>query len=109
MANNPAPTQQAQVRLDQGTLRVTGALDRSAVIALWPQLQGMVKGAQALDLTAVPRVDSAGVALLAELAARVRTEGRVLAIQGTPAGLTELEAAYRLSADLDFTAPTAAS
>ncbi|MEN5427628.1 STAS domain-containing protein [Stenotrophomonas pennii] len=99
----------AQARLDKGTLRLSGVLDRGAVIALWPQLQSLGNGAQALDLTDVARVDSAGVALLAELAARARQQGRTLAINGSPAGLTELEAAYRLSADLDFNAPSAAS
>ena len=98
-----------QAQLDQGTLRLSGTLDRSAVIALWPQLQAMADRVQVLDLAEVPQVDSAGVALLAELAARVRLQGRTLAVTGSPAGLTELEAAYRLSADLDFNAPSAAS
>jgi len=99
----------AQARLDQGTLRLSGALDRSAVIALWPQLKAMASGVDTLDLADVTGVDSAGVALLAELAARARQQGRALAINGSPAGLTDLEAAYRLSPDLDFNAPSAAS
>jgi len=99
----------ATARLDQGTLALAGVLDRSAVIALWPQVQSLVNGAQLLDLTAVSRVDSAGVALLAELSARARLQGRTLTVSGSPDGLTELEAAYRLSADLDFNAPSAAS
>ena len=50
------------------------------------------------DLTAVSRVDSAGVALLAELAERC---GGVN-IDGAPAGLAELRAAYRLTPALAF-------
>ncbi len=99
----------AQARLDQGTLHLSGALDRSAVIALWPQLNTMAAGVNTLDLAAVTGVDSAGMALLAELAARARKDGRALAISGSPAGLNDLQAAYRLSADLDFNAPSAAS
>lgn len=96
-------------RLEQGTLHLSGALDRAAVVALWPRLQAIAGDVRALDLAAVTGVDSAGVALLAELAARARRRGHGLALQGAPTGLTELEAAYRLSPDLDFNAFTAAS
>lgn len=109
MASKHDTSSAAQVRLDQGTLRLSGALDRAAVIVLWPQLKSLLAGARALDLSEVPRVDSAGVALLAELAARARQQGHTLSVTGSPAGLTELEAAYRLSPDLDFHAPLAAS
>ena len=44
------------------------------------------------------RVDSAGLALLAELAARI--DG--VAVVGRPEGLGELRAAYRLQDDLSF-------
>ncbi|CCP13884.1 hypothetical protein SMSKK35_2114 [Stenotrophomonas maltophilia SKK35] len=54
-------------------------------------------------------MDSAGLALLAELAARARKAGHPLAISGAPAGYNELSAAYRLSPDLDFNATSAAS
>jgi phospholipid transport system transporter-binding protein len=47
----------------------------------------------------VTRVDSAGVALLAELAARA---GTAVAIDGMPPGLAELRAAYRLTPALAF-------
>jgi phospholipid transport system transporter-binding protein len=47
----------------------------------------------------VTRVDSAGVALLAELSTRA---GAAVAIDGTPPGLAELRAAYRLTAGLAF-------
>lgn len=97
------------LRLDEGTLRLQGGLDRDAAIALWPQLLAVAGTVQRLDLAAVGHIDSAGVALLAELAARVRGQGRELILHGAPAGLDELRAAYRLGADLDFNATTAAS
>ncbi|HCT28248.1 STAS domain-containing protein [Stenotrophomonas maltophilia] len=95
--------------LEGDTLRLRGVLDRAAVIALWPQLQALPAQLARLELGEVERVDSAGLALLAELAARARKAGHALAISGAPAGYNELSAAYRLSPDLDFNATSAAS
>ncbi|HIE5096049.1 STAS domain-containing protein [Stenotrophomonas maltophilia] len=95
--------------LEGDTLRLRGVLDRAAVIALWPQLQALPAQLSRLELGEVERVDSAGLALLAELAARARMAGHPLAISGAPAGYNELSAAYRLSPDLDFNATSAAS
>ena len=82
------------------TLRFTGALLRDQVAVLWRQALPLTGGARRFDLTAVTRVDSAGVALLAELAAHAAGSG--LVIDGAPAGLAELRAAYRLQPDLGF-------
>ena len=95
--------------LEGDALRLRGVLDRAAVIALWPQLQALPAKLARLELGEVERVDSAGLALLAELAARARNQGHPLSISGTPAGFNELSAAYRLSPDLDFNALSAAS
>ncbi len=103
MASNPA------LQLDGSRARLSGALDRTAVVALWPQLQALPAVVNVLDLDAVTRVDSAGLALLAELVARARGTGRTLDLHGTPPGFTELSAAYRLDASLDFNAQSAAS
>jgi phospholipid transport system transporter-binding protein len=97
------------LQLDGTHARLSGALDRDAVVALWPQLQALPAGVSVLDLDAVTAVDSAGLALLAELSARARSAGRTLSLQGTPPGLAELGAAYRLAPSLDFNAPSAAS
>ncbi|KAF1013209.1 MAG: hypothetical protein GAK31_03358 [Stenotrophomonas maltophilia] len=95
--------------LDGNTLRLRGVLDRTAVIALWPQLRALPASIERIALAEVPRVDSAGLALLAELTARARHAGRALAIDGAPAGYNELGAAYRLAPDLDFNGTSAAS
>jgi len=97
------------LRLEHGILPLQGALDRDAVTALWPRLQPVLGQLHGVDLTAVSHIDSAGVALLAALAARARSQGQALVVTGAPAGLDELSAAYRLGTDLDFTASTAAS
>ena len=89
----------AGVRRDGATLVFAGPLLRDAVAALWPLAQAQVAGASRFDLQGVERVDSAGLALLAELAARA---GGTVAVDGSPAGLGELRAAYRLDPALGF-------
>jgi len=96
----------ATARVEGDALHLAGTLDRAAAVTLWPQLARQAATLRRLDLHAVERVDSAGVALLAELAARMRGNGGG-AIVGTPAGLDELRAAYRLAPDLDFNASSA--
>ena len=83
-----------------------GALDRAAAAGLWAQAIKAGDGAQRIVLTEVTTVDSAGLALLAELAARLRAAGAVVAIEGEPAGLLELRTAYRLTPGLDFPGAT---
>ena len=83
------------------TLTFSGTLDRAAPAALWPQWQKSVAGVRRFDLSAVAGVDSAGLALLAELAALA---GGQISVHGHPAGLDELRTAYRLQDDLSFAA-----
>ncbi|MGV8961637.1 MAG: STAS domain-containing protein [Stenotrophomonas sp.] len=98
----------AQLTRDGDTLRFSGMIDRAAVIALWPLAQRELAQARQLDLRAVQGVDSAGLALLAELASQLPT-GAGDRLCGTPPGLAELCAAYRLSPTLDFNASSAAN
>ena len=99
----PAATD-AGLRRDGDALVFTGALDRSAAATLWPQASAQLAGVQRIVLTNVTTVDSAGLALLAELAARARAAGAVPRVEGQPAGLADLQAAYRLTPELDFPA-----
>lgn len=78
-------------------LRFAGVLARAQVPGLWKQLPPL-DGVRTLDLTQVASVDSAGLALLAEVAARTGAT----AIEGVPQGLAELRSAYRLDARLGF-------
>lgn len=91
----------AAARREGDALIFSGALIRDAVSAPWRQALPALDGVRRFDLGAVERVDSAGLALLAELAARA---GGVTIVVGQPAGLAELRAAYRLSATLAFAA-----
>ncbi|NUO77837.1 MAG: STAS domain-containing protein [Lysobacter sp.] len=88
----------ATVRREGEALVFAGALERAAVAALWRQAQPLLKDLRRLDLSAVSTVDSAGLALLAELAARAPG----LSVTGAPPGLSELRAAYRLDEGLGF-------
>ena len=89
----------ATVARSGDTLRFSGALLREAVGALWKQAGTDVDGVRHIDLTAVSRVDSAGVALLAELAGRCGDEPAIL---GAPIRLPELRDADRLTPSLEF-------
>lgn len=106
----------AAVSREADALVFRGALVRGAVAALWRQAQPLRVGIARLDVSAVSVVDSAGLALLAELAydgvagnsARGRraddrsAAGDGIAVIGAPAGLAELRAAYRLDDRLAF-------
>ncbi len=64
----------------------------------WTSALAALGGVNRFDLTGVGRVDSAGMALLAELAQRA---GGVV-VEGDPEGLAALRAAYRLTPALDY-------
>lgn len=98
----------ASFRTEGDTLLLAGVIDRAAVVALWPQLTRALAPVRRLDLAAVEGIDSAGLALLGELAARLRAQAGG-DVSGSPAGLAELCAAYRLSPSLDFNASSAGS
>ncbi|MGV8942456.1 MAG: STAS domain-containing protein [Lysobacter sp.] len=92
------PNISASVIREGDVLVFAGTIDRAAVSSLWKAALPLVAGVTRLELGAVDAVDSAGVALLAELADRAK--GAV--VNGTPTGLAELRSAYRLGASLDF-------
>ena len=89
----------ASVRRDGPALAFAGALVREAVPALWADARRLAADAERFDLSAVSSVDSAGLALLVELAQR----GGGVPVSGDPPGLDGLRRAYRLSPTLTFT------
>jgi phospholipid transport system transporter-binding protein len=93
------PSSPLAVARDGDALVFTGALVRASVAAAWSQVHKAIAGVRRIDLRGVTLVDSAGVALLAELAARA---GNGVSIEGSPPGLGELRAAYRLDESLGF-------
>ena len=103
------PASDASVRREGDALVFSGALDRAACARLWADASTVSAGTQRIVLTNVTTVDSAGLALLAELAARLRAAGATPQLEGEPAGLSELRTAYRLTPGLDFPGVTPTS
>ncbi|MDQ2703161.1 MAG: STAS domain-containing protein [Pseudomonadota bacterium] len=100
----PAAEAGASLAREGDALRFSGALLGDAVPGAWRQVGAQsnsvqLRGVRRFDLKGVTRVDSAGVALLAELAARC---GGDIVLDGDPEGLSELRAAYRLAPSLAF-------
>ena len=87
------------MRREGEALVFDGALERAVVATLWPQALSSLAGSRRFDLRAVSHVDSAGLAMLAELAARADAG---IAVDGAPAGLHALCEAYRLDASLGY-------
>ena len=92
---------EARIERDGEALRFAGVLDRAAAAALWQRALPLLAGVRRFELGAVAAVDSAGLALLAELASRA---GGPVAIAGDPPGLAALREAYRLDAGLGYAA-----
>ncbi len=86
------------VRREGDVLVFAGTLDRDACAAAWARSRPLLDGVTRLDLARVDRIDSAGLALVAELADRA---GAAI-VDGQPEGLAELRSAYRLDARLAF-------
>ena len=100
--STPAPIAGLQVHREGEVLHLSGALDRAAACAAWPSLQPLLAGARVIDIAAVTRLDSAGLALLAEAMVRAGTGGDAPRLAGAPEGLADLRAAYRLDAELGY-------
>lgn len=95
---DPARGDPPSLQRDGDTLRFRGDLVAGAIAALWKPALAALAGVRELDVTAVGRVDSSGVALLGELAARA-AGARIV---GSPTGLDALRAAYRLTPALGY-------
>lgn len=85
---------------DAETLRFGGDLLTAGIRDAWARALPMLAGTRRFDVSGMGQVDSAGIALLAELAQRA---GGV-AIDGDPRGLSALRAAYRLTPTLGYAA-----
>ena len=84
---------------DGDSLQIRGDLVAGAIAPLWKSALATLAGIRQIDVSRVGRVDSSGVALLGELAARAAAG---VAIVGNPVGLDALRAAYRLTPALGY-------
>jgi len=89
----------ATIGLRGDILHVAGRLQRDAVPALWAALPSATIAQ--IDLSTVTALDTAGLALLVEIAARSRrAAGTTPRILHAPPGYDSLCAAYRIRPDL---------
>lgn len=94
-------TEPANVTKAGDALRFAGALQRAQLPAVWKTALPQLAGVRRFDLSGINAIDSAGVALLAELAERAGHP----ALENMPAALDELCGAYRLNRQLAFATP----
>ena len=95
----PAPTDPGVSR-EGDALRVRGDVTGERVPALWRSARPQCAGVRRIDIAGVTRIDSAGLALLSALADAAGSAG--IEVVGSPPGLSDLRAAYRLDAALGF-------
>jgi len=75
----------------EDVLEVSGALTFESVPALYAEARNLINGrVRAVDLSAVTRVDSAGLALLLEWQATARRRGARIEFRAVPADLVRL-------------------
>ncbi|QZN96160.1 lipid asymmetry maintenance protein MlaB [Symbiopectobacterium purcellii] len=79
------------------TLALSGDLDRDSLLPFWQQRETLLKGKQALDIAALNRVDSAGLALLVHLYQQQRRSAPSFTISGASERVKTLIALYNLN------------
>ncbi|MBG6246962.1 MULTISPECIES: lipid asymmetry maintenance protein MlaB [Symbiopectobacterium] len=79
------------------TLALSGDLDRDSLLPFWQQRETLLKGKQALDITALKRVDSAGLALLVHLYQQQIRSTPSFVISGASERVKTLIALYNLN------------
>lgn len=95
--SKPKPT--IRIERDGATLRIVGPMTAGGIARLCPETLTL-DGIRQIDLSAVPAVDTVGIALIADLVGRAQPRPRV---EGRPQGLAELCQAYRIAPDFsDF-------
>lgn len=85
---------------DGVTLSLQGELDQDYLVPLWESREEATRGIEVIDLSAVTRVDTAGIALLMHLVAYIRAGGRAVSITGKSEKMNTLIQLYNLPAAL---------
>ncbi|MEB7600887.1 lipid asymmetry maintenance protein MlaB [Raoultella terrigena] len=83
-----------------GRLALQGELDQDLLVPLWDDRLQVTEGVSTIDLNAVTRVDTAGLALLVHFVALIRRQGREAQLIGKSDNLQTLIALYNLPADM---------
>jgi len=86
-------SQDAGFESEGDTLRLHGGLDLATVAGLWSSSQRLFESTQPparVDVSAVDRVDSAGVALLVQWVGMARARGVALRVEGMSPAMGDL-------------------
>jgi len=86
-------SQGAVLEAEGETLRLRGGLDLTTVAGLWSESRDLFESSRPparVDLSAVERVDSAGVALLVQWVAMARARGVTLRVDGMNPAMGDL-------------------
>lgn len=81
-------------------LALQGELDQDLLVPLWDDRAQATEGVSTIDLSAVTRVDTAGLALLVHFVALIRRQGREAQLIGKSDNLQTLIGLYNLPADM---------
>src|SRR5690606_36076465 len=84
---------------DGERLALQGELDQDVLNPLWDARAEVLQGVSVIDLTALTRVDTAGVALLVHFIALVKKQGRAVNLEGVSDNVLTLAQLYNLPAD----------
>ena len=81
---------------EANTLRLEGELERDTLLDLWEQRETLISGATLIDVSALERVDTSGLALLVHLREIVSQQGGALQFVGIGDKLQSLITLYNL-------------
>ena len=81
---------------DGKRLSLNGELDQDFLVPLWDAREEATRGVETIDLSAITRVDTAGVALLVHLVALIRAQGGPVSIEGKSEKMKTLVQLYNL-------------
>ena len=85
---------------EEDLLRLEGELDQDFLVPLWEARAEATQGVGTIDLSAVTRVDTAGVALLIHLIEEIKRQGHRVNLVGVSEKMNTLVQLYNLPADL---------
>ena len=83
-------------RTEANQLHLAGELERETLLPLWQQRETVMKQIDTIDVSALERVDSAGLALLVHLRQLALQQGKAPAFTGITDKLRSLIALYNL-------------
>ncbi|WNN44807.1 MULTISPECIES: lipid asymmetry maintenance protein MlaB [Winslowiella] len=88
--------EQLSWQVEASTLHLRGELDRETLLSLWQQRETMMKQIDTIDVSALDRVDSAGLALLVHLRQILQQQGKNPLFTGVTDKLSSLITLYNL-------------